>query len=102
MTIQQYLIIENNVVTNNVLWDGNVQTWTPPINSIQLVTETTPAMVWVVDTSIIPMVWFLEEKIGAGEIGFIWNGSVLTTNKPQPTPITPSKHQPTTTGVTTI
>ena len=45
MTIQSYLIIENNVVTNNVVWDGNIETWQPPVNSVQVIDSTTPALV---------------------------------------------------------
>ena len=86
MTTQNYLIIESNVVTNNVVWDGNPETWQPPVNSVQVVDATTPAMVWVEvyndEQKIIDYV--LEEKLGAGDIGFTWNGSVLTTNEPKP------------------
>jgi hypothetical protein len=91
MTTQNYLIIESNVVTNNVVWDGNTTTWRPPANSIQLVDATTPAMIWqpVYETDpttqkIIVVNWVLEEVLGAGDIGFTWNGSVLTTNQPKP------------------
>jgi hypothetical protein len=86
MTTQNYLIIESNVVTNNVVWDGNPNTWQPPTGSIQLVDATTPAMVWratIVDGVI--TAWNLVEEIGAGDIGFTWDGTVLTTNEPQPT-----------------
>jgi hypothetical protein len=82
MTIQNYLIIESNVVTNNVVWDGNPATWQPPANSIQLVDATTPAMVWRVNSENTDYV--LEEQLGAGDIGFTWNGSILTTNEPKP------------------
>ena len=94
MTTQNYLIIENNVVTNNVVWDGNTQTWTPPADSIQLIQATTPAMVWVgtkvenLPATIPPtytITYNLEEVVGAGDIGFTWNGTVLTTNQPKPT-----------------
>jgi hypothetical protein len=85
MTTQNYLIIESNVVTNNVVWDGNPDTWQPPSDSIQLIQATTPAMVWdavVVDKVITD--WVLTEQLGAGAIGFTWNNSVLTTNEPKP------------------
>lgn len=96
MTIQNYLIIENNVVTNIVLWDGNPQTWTPPSDSIQLVQSTTPDMVWVYNKS--NSDWELTQEIGTGNIGFTWNGNVLTTNQPKPsTPI-----QPVSSGTKTI
>ena len=91
MTIQNYLIIESNVVINTVLWDGNSNTWQPPASSVQVVGATTPAMVWVGVNETDPITqksilvdWVLEEVLGAGDIGFTWNGSVLTTNEPKP------------------
>ena len=94
MTTQNYLIVEANIVTNNVVWDGDVNTWTPPADSIQLIQATTPAMVWVgtkvenLPATIPPtytITYNLEEVVGAGDIGFTWNGTVLTTNQPKPT-----------------
>ena len=41
--------------------------------------------------------YVLTEQLGGGAIGFTWDGSVLTTNEPQPAPI----KQPTTSGTTT-
>ena len=85
MATQNYLIVESNVVTNNVVWDGNPNTWQPPIDSIQLVETTTPAMVWspiIVDEKITD--WVLVEELSAGDIGFTWDGSVLTTNQSKP------------------
>ena len=85
MTTQNYLIVEANLVTNNVVWDGDVNTWTPPSNSIQLIQTTTPAMIWqtvIVDGKITDFV--LGEQIGAGDIGFTWDGTVLTTNQSKP------------------
>ena len=86
MTVQNYLIVENNVVTNNVLWDGNPNTWQPPLDSIQLVQSTTPALVWVLNADQTDYV--LGEQIGVGQIGFTWNGSILTTNQQKPQPVT--------------
>lgn len=86
MTTQNYLVVENNVVTNLVVWDGNTQTWTPPANATMLVTATTPAMVW--EATVVEGVitaWNLAEEMGAGAIGFTWNGTALTTNQAQPT-----------------
>jgi hypothetical protein len=83
MTIQTYLTVENNVVTNAVAWDGNTQTWTPPANSLMLVQSTTPALVWIPNLDC--TVFTLTEQIGAGQIGFTWNGTILTTNQPKPT-----------------
>ena len=82
---QNYLIIETNVVTNITVWNGDTSQWTPPVNSIALVQSTIPAMVWsavIVDEKITDFV--LIETIGAGDIGFTWDGTVLTTNESKP------------------
>ena len=105
MTTQNYLIVEANVVTNNVVWDGNTKTWTPPADSIQLIQATTPAMVWeavIVDGKITDYV--LTEQIGAGDIGFTWDGTNCITNESKPSMLaqTPAGGQPTTSGTTTI
>jgi hypothetical protein len=85
MTTQNYLIIESNVVTNSVVWDGNTNTWTPPINATMLIQSTTSAMVWeAVYTNNKLTDWVLTEKNGVGQIGFTWNETVLTTNEPKP------------------
>lgn len=96
MTVQQYFVVENNVVINTVMWDGNTQDWQPPADATMLVSETTPAMVWKVDKATNEYV--LKEIMGVGQIGFTWDGTVLTTNEPQPPK--PSA-QPTTNGTVT-
>jgi hypothetical protein len=40
-------------------------------------------MVWQLSNN----VWTLTQVVGAGDIGFTWDGSVLTTNQPMPTNI---------------
>ena len=105
MTTQNYLIVEANIATNNVVWDGDVNTWMPPVDSIQLVQSTTPAMVWqpvIVDGKITDYV--LTEQIGAGSIGFTWDGTNYITNESKPSMLaqTPADGQPTTSGTTTI
>jgi hypothetical protein len=94
MTTQAYLISENNVVTNKVEWDGNPQTWQPPQDSIQLVQSTTPAMIWLLNTE--KTAFVLTEVMGLGDIGFTWNGTILTTSEPQPS--VPTESQPNSTG----
>lgn len=101
MTTQNYLIVESNVVTNSVVWDGNVETWAPPVDSIQLIQATTPAMIWeavVADNKITDFV--LTEQIGTGGIGYTWDGTVLTTNQPKPE--IRNTAQPTSTGTQTL
>ena len=85
MTTQNYLVIESNVVTNIVVWDGDTNTWQPPADATMLVQATTPAMVWEpIYTNKVITGWQLVEEIGQGAIGFTWNGTVLTTNEPEP------------------
>lgn len=99
---QNYLIVEQNIVTNVVVWNGDTTQWTPPQGSIALVQATTLAKVWKLDTSTTPATWKLVEVMGAGDIGFTWDGTVLTTNQPQPTPKEAASNQPITSGTTTI
>jgi len=95
MTTQNYLIIENNVVTNLCLWDGDTNTWMPPTDSVQLVASTTPAIIWVLNADKTDFV--LQEMMGLGSIGYTWDGTTLTTNEPKPE-LPP---QPVTTGTVT-
>jgi hypothetical protein len=93
---QNYLIIESNVVANIVVWNGDTTQWTPPSGSIVLIQSTTPAMIWELNSDATDFV--LTQSIGAGEIAFTWDGTVLTTNEPKPPKPQP---QPTTTGTQT-
>ncbi len=95
---QNYLIIENNIVTNIVVWNGDTSTWTPPAGSIALIQATTPAMVWVFDYTTNPYTSKLEEVMGEGSIGFTWDGSFAITNEPKPEILA----QPITTGTQTL
>ena len=100
MTIQQnYLMISTvtNIVENICVWDGDVNTWQPPADTLMLVQATTPAMVWVSDEAI-PPVWTLTEQMGAGALGFTWDGTNCITNEPKPSPQTSADGQPVTTG----
>jgi len=83
--VQGYLIVQNNVVTNTILWDGNTETWTPPVDATMLVQADTPAIVWGSD-NLDPPNWILIEEMGVGGIGFTWDATtqVLTTNEPKP------------------
>ena len=92
MTTQNYLVVENNVVTNVCLWDGDVNTWTPPNDATMLVQDTTPAMIWELNAD--KTEYVLTEQMGAGSIGFTWDGTNCITNEPKPSIPT----QPTTTG----
>ena len=85
-------MIQNNVVTNNVSWDGDINTWNPPSDATMVIQAITPAIVWTLDST--KTDWILTQVIGVGDIGFTWNGNVLTTNQSKPAHIL----QPTTTG----
>ena len=80
MTTQNYLIIENNIVTNIVVWDGNSQTWQPPSDATMLVQDTIPTKVW----GLVNEEWVLIDSIGNADIGFTWDGTAVTTNQPKP------------------
>jgi len=84
--VQAYLMInQNNVVDNVCLWDGDINTWTPPQGYTMEVDATTPAMIWqpvFVDGKAVDYV--LEPILGAGDIGFTWDGTVLTTPDSKP------------------
>lgn len=97
---QNYLIIEQNVVTNVVVWNGDTSTWTPPQGSIALVQATTPAMIWEENADKTDYV--LTEVLGAGSIEFTWDGTNCITNEPKPTPKALADGQPVTTGTQTI
>ena len=108
MTAQNYLMIltATNVVDNICLWDGDTNTWQPPADTLMLIQATTPAMVWesVIVNNIITD-YVLTEQMGAGSIGFTWDGTNCITNEPKPSPPTaqiPADSQPTTSGTTTI
>jgi hypothetical protein len=100
MTTQNYLVVENNTVTNIVVWDGNTQTWAPPADATMLVQATTPTKVWGLNPDGPGII--LVNQIGGGQIGFTWDGSALTTNEPKPEPRPPAADQPVTTGTTTL
>jgi len=85
MTAQNYFMVNiQNIVENVVVWDGGPD-WTSPAGYTMLVQATTPAMVWKLNTAVTPNVYELVQVVGTGGIGFTWNGTVLTTNQPQPT-----------------
>ena len=92
MTTQNYFVVENNVVNNLVVWDGDVNTWQPPADATMLVQATTTALLWQSNNQT-PPAWVLTPMVGAGNIGFTWNGTDLVTNEPEPTepPITITK-----------
>jgi hypothetical protein len=103
MTTQNYLMISTvtNVVENICLWDGDVNAWQPPANTLMLIQADISAMVWKQVVGSKPPAWVLTEVLGVGGIGFTWDGTVLTTNQPEPQPPVAEPNQPSTTGTAT-
>lgn len=99
MIFQNYCMLnQENICENVCIWDGNLNTWEPPAGYTMLVQSTTPAMIWDWDGSD----FILVEVVGAGGIGFTWNGSALITNQPKPQLAIPATNQSTTTGTQTL
>jgi hypothetical protein len=96
MTIQNYLMIQENIVTNVCVWDGNTQTWQPPQDTTMLVQATTPTKIWELNAEKTDYV--LTDSIGDGSIGFTWDGSFAITNEPKPEILA----QPISTGTQTL
>lgn len=84
MSNQNYCMVntETNICDNICVWDGNPDTWTPPPHYLMLVQATTPAKVWDWTGT----EWVLQNELGAGSIGFTWDGTYLTTSDPMPLP----------------
>jgi hypothetical protein len=92
--IQEYLMVnqETDICDNSCMWDGDTNTWQPPIGYLMLPKDTTPALVWDLNTE--KTDWVLVEKMGAGIVGFTWDGNDLVTNDTKPN----IQAQPTTEG----
>ena len=84
MAHKDYLVIQNSVVTNVVLWSGDVQEWAPPSDATMLLRDEVTALVWQATGSTADD-WELREVLGAGGVGFTWDGSILTTDQLKPT-----------------
>ena len=86
MNAKNYLMVnkQTNVVDNICLWDGDIKTWQPPSNYLMLVKESTQAKIWALNTE--KTDFELTIEIGAGEIGFLFDGSFVITNNDKPLP----------------
>ena len=100
MTTQNYCMIneQTNVCDNICVWDGNPSTWTPPAGYLMLVQATVPAKIWEVGPT--GLIYVLVVVVGAGQIGFTWDGTNLTTNESQP--IVPPNTQTLSEGAQTL
>jgi hypothetical protein len=96
---QNYLIIENNIVINVCVWNGDTSQWKPELGSIAIIQSTTPAITWEFNTSLND--YELIEVMGAAQIGFTWNGTVCTTNQSKPIFAITKIDQPSTIGTQT-
>ena len=89
MTVQNYLQIQNNIVSNIIVWDGNLDTWTPPSDATMLIQADIYAWIWIsvidVETKKITD-WVLDKELGCGGVGFTYDltTQTLTTNEPKP------------------
>ena len=93
-------MIQENIVTNLCVWDGNVNSWTPPQDATMLIYETTPTKIWGWDFELKDYV--LVDSMGDASIGFTWDGTVCTTNQPKPELPIPAENQPATSGTQTL
>jgi hypothetical protein len=100
MTTQNYLMIQENVVTNICLWNGDVNTWTPPTGATMLIQATTPTKIWDLNQN--KTEYVLVDSMGNADIGFTWDGTYCITNQPQPQVPTPAENQPVTSGTQTL
>ena len=82
MTTQNYLMIQENAVTNICVWDGDVNSWQPPSDATMLVQSTTPTKIWDLNQG--ETEYVLVDSIGDADIGFTWDGSFAITNQSQP------------------
>lgn len=73
---------DTNIVENICLWDGNTETWTPPYGYYMIQLDITVANIWIFSDSLND--YELTPIMGAGEIGFTWDGTELTTNQLKP------------------
>jgi hypothetical protein len=100
MTTQNYLMVQENIVTNLCVWDGDVNSWQPPSDATMLIAETTSTKVWGYSSDAKDYV--LVDSMGDASIGFAYDGTYCITNEPKPEKPTPAADQPETTGTVTL
>lgn len=84
MTAKDYLVIENNIVTNRVVYD-NASNWTAPEGSTLLIQEDTEALIWKpIFINEVITDFELSAELGMADIGFTWDGTFCKTNHPKP------------------
>jgi hypothetical protein len=85
--MKNYLMIQNNVVTNLCVWDGDVNSWQPPQDVIMLSQDTTPTKIWSVNQE--GTDYILVNFVGNANIGFTYEDGFCVTNEPKPEIIDP-------------
>jgi hypothetical protein len=85
--MESYLLINTQsnpqICDNIILWNGDVNIWTPPSDHIALQRDEVYCLEWNWNAS--SNTWILVENLGTGQMGYTWDGTKLTTNEPQPT-----------------
>ena len=82
MENQSYLMIENNVVTNIVIWNGDISQWNPPSDATMLIQSETKTKIWELNSDNTD--YILTESIGDANIGFTYDGEFCITNEEKP------------------
>lgn len=77
-------MIQENVVINVVVWNGDTSQWNPPNNVIMLSQETTPSQVWKLNET--KTEYELKDTVGEAAIGFSYDGHFCITNLEKPEP----------------
>ena len=90
MSVQSYFLINttSNIVENTIDWNGE-DTWAVPDGYILVLRDAIPAKIWMPNEETLN--FDLVTVLGAGDIGFLWNGNELMTNQAQPEPLKPIK-----------
>jgi len=79
--MKNYLVIENGIVVNAVVWDGNTETWTPPENLILMAEDAAKVKGWSWNAGIKDWEAYVADNVQPG-IGFAWDGEFLIQPKP--------------------
>ena len=76
-------MVQENVVTNICVWNGDINSWVPPADATMLVSETARSKVWVLNEE--KTEYVLVESVGDVSVGFTYDGTFCITNEPKPT-----------------
>lgn len=80
---QNYLLVnkQTGIVENEVFWDGNLETWSPPEIYTPFQQNTSPSCVWVYEET--SNSYVTEDIVGGGAIGHTWDGQKFVPPKPE-------------------